>query len=311
MDLAGLDKDFMDIKYRQEKSKESLLSVESVSKTYNKINQALQNISLNIEPGIFGLLGPNGAGKSTLMRIIVGLQTADTGKVLFNGCDINDELDVYHQSIGYVPQEFGLYPNITAIKLLDHFARLKGIHHKKERKDIIMDLLEQTNLLQKKDALLGSFSGGMKQRFGLAQALIGKPKLLVIDEPTSGLDPQERYRLLNFLANISKHTAILLSTHIVQDVADLCPKFAIIKAGEIVMQGNPEQATASIDGKIWRQALNQKADSLGKYEQVLSTRFISGTPHIHVLSSQQPSPSFVAIPPSLEDFYFSKVNTNV
>jgi len=288
------------------------LSMVSVNKTYDNGVQALSNINLNVSPGIFGLLGPNGAGKSSLMRTIVGLQEPSSGQILFGGKDISKDKVRYRKEIGYMPQDFGVYPDISAIKLLDHFAVLKGFVNKKERKEVVEGLLSQTNLWEKKDHHLGSFSGGMIRRFGLAQALIGSPKLLVIDEPTSGLDPGERYRLLNLLTSISKETIILLSTHIVQDVSDLCPRFAILNSGKLIMDGQPESAVKSIEGKIWRKAVDfQGKDLESTYENVISKRFVEGAPHVHVYADNAPDSRFETTTPSLEDFYFSKMNSFV
>ena len=288
------------------------LSMISVNKIYDNGVQALTDVNLDVSPGIFGLLGPNGAGKSSLMRTIVGLQEPSSGQILFGGKDISKNKVAYRKEIGYLPQDFGVYPDISAIKLLDHFAVLKGFVNKKERKEVVEGLLAQTNLWEKRDHHLGTFSGGMIRRFGLAQALIGSPKLLVIDEPTSGLDPGERYRLLNLLTSISKETIILLSTHIVQDVSDLCPRFAILKSGKLIMDGQPEAAVKSIDGKIWRKAVDfQGKDLESTYENVISKRFVAGIPNVHVYADNPPDSEFEPTTASLEDFYFSKMNSYV
>lgn len=280
------------------------LIADSITKIYPNNFQALSNVNLKLESGIFGLLGPNGAGKSTLMRIIVGLQQPDSGRIIFCGDDVFDDIDKYRRCIGYLPQDFGLYPNVNALQLLDYFAQLKGISKRKQRKEVIEGLLFQTNLWEKRNDKLGSFSGGMKQRFGLAQALLGNPSLLVIDEPTSGLDPDERYRLLNLLEAISKHTIILLSTHIVQDVEDICPNFAILDSGQLLISGDPFEARSSVRNRIWRIKDNEQSKVP---LNILSRRFIGGKPYIHVFSENAPGAGAALIEPSLEDFYFSQI----
>src|ERR1700734_3352221 len=224
------------------------LQIEKLSKRYPNGTQALQDVSLSIPQGMFGLLGPNGAGKSTLMRTLATLQEADSGTVRMDGMDVLRQKDDVRKILGYLPQEFGLYPKVPAETLLTHFAALKGIENSKERREVVQALLRQTNLWDHRNKPLGSFSGGMKQRFGIAQALLGNPRLIIVDEPTAGLDPEERNRFLNLLASIGRDVTVILSTHIVEDVRELCPRMAIIAAGELLLEGAPQEALELLQG---------------------------------------------------------------
>ena len=287
------------------------LSIKNLSKSYENGTQALANVSLEITNGMFGLLGPNGAGKSTLMRTIAALQEPTSGIVEFNGINILDNPMFIRQNLGYLPQEFGVYPKISAYRLLDHLAVLKGIVDKKERHNQILNLLNQTNLLQQKDKPVHSFSGGMRQRFGIAQALLGNPKIIIVDEPTAGLDPEERNRFNNLLSEIGENIIVLLSTHIVEDVRDLCTKMAIIANGKLISEGNPNDAVDSLKDKIWMKAIH-KAE-LQDYQtnfNIISSHLNSGKLNIHVFSDHQPDSGFALIPPDLSDVYFSVLNQN-
>jgi ABC-type multidrug transport system ATPase subunit len=285
------------------------LTIENLSKTYANGVQALKNISLNIPTGMFGLLGPNGAGKSTLMRTLATLQEADTGTVKLGDIDVLSQKEEVRKILGYLPQEFGVYPKVSAEELLTHIAVLKGISDSKERKELVNALLQQTNLHHVRTKKLGSFSGGMKQRFGIAQALIGNPKLIIVDEPTAGLDPAERNRFHNLLSEIGENIIVILSTHIVDDVSDLCSRMAIIHRGEVMLEGEPLKVIETIRGKIWKKII-QKTE-LPEYNervQVISSRLFAGKMIIHIYSDTQPDPSFEAIDPDLEDIYFSNIN---
>ena len=286
------------------------LKIENLSKTYANGVRALNNISLTLPTGMFGLLGPNGAGKSSLMRTISTLQEADSGSITFNDgyspqVDVLHQKEVVRQMIGYLPQEFGVYPKIDALTLLNHLAVLKGITDATKRKKIVDILLEKTNLTYVKNKDLGGFSGGMKQRFGIAQALLGDPKILIVDEPTSGLDPEERNRFLNMLSDLSNNKVIIYSTHIVEDVQELCKNVAIINKGEVVFAGSPNDAIAEIKGKIWKDHV--KKSSLDFYKQslnVISERMIAGEPYVHVYADEKIAPHAIEVEPTLEDFYF-------
>ncbi len=282
------------------------LQIKNVSKTYANGVKALDTISLTIHNGMFGLLGPNGAGKSSLMRTIATLQEQSSGDILFNGIDIIKQPQELRNQLGYLPQEFGVYPKISAQKLLDHLAILKGIINKKERKEQVEALLQQTNLNQHRKKAVYTFSGGMRQRFGIAQALLGNPKLIIVDEPTAGLDPEERNRFLNLLSEIGEHIIIILSTHIVEDVKDLCANMAIMSQGKIITKGIPTQLTEKLHGKIWHKIIEKQ--DLKSYQtafNVISTRLISGKTQLHVLADEKPEAGFEPINPGLEDVYFS------
>ncbi|SNR52589.1 ABC transporter ATP-binding protein [Flavobacterium sp. ov086] len=288
------------------------LSIKNLSKTYENGTQALSNVSLEITNGMFGLLGPNGAGKSTLMRTIAALQEPTSGSIAFNGVNILENPMFIRENLGYLPQEFGVYPKISAYRLLDHLAVLKGIVNKQERYDQIMALLQQTNLLQHKDKAVHSFSGGMRQRFGIAQALLGNPKIIIVDEPTAGLDPEERNRFNNLLSEIGESIIVLLSTHIVEDVRDLCTRMAIISDGKLILEGNPNEAIDLLKGKIWVKAIFKT--ELAEYQtnfNIISSSLNSGKLNIHVFSDQQPDSDFNLISPDLSDVYFSVLSNQL
>jgi ABC-type multidrug transport system ATPase subunit len=282
------------------------LKISGLSKTYANGVRALDDVSLTIPTGMFGLLGPNGAGKSTLMRTIATLQEADAGSISFAGIDVLRQKDDVRKILGYLPQEFGVYPRISAETLLEHFAVLKGIYKAKERKEIVGALLRRTNLYDVRKQRLSTFSGGMRQRFGIAQALLGNPKLIIVDEPTAGLDPEERVRFHNLLSEIGENVVVILSTHIVEDVSDLCSNMAIISGGRVLMQGEPLEAIRKLEGKIWRRVIAKgDLDAFQQEHAVISTKLVAGRTVIHVFSETQPDPSFETVATSLEDVYFS------
>jgi ABC-2 type transport system ATP-binding protein len=284
------------------------LRIEGLSKTYANGVQALRDINLTIPTGMFGLLGPNGAGKSTLMRTIATLQEADSGAITLGAIDVLRQKDEVRKVLGYLPQEFGVYPRVSAETLLDHFAVLKGIHQTKERKAVVAALLRRVNLFDVRRQNLGTFSGGMRQRFGIAQALLGNPKLIIVDEPTAGLDPGERVRFHNLLAEIGENVVIILSTHIVEDVSDLCSRMAIINHGRVVAQGDPLQAIDDVKGKIWRKLVAK--DELARLQAeraVISTKLVAGRTVVHVFSEEQPA-GFDPVTASLEDVYFTTLH---
>lgn len=287
------------------------LSIKNLSKTYENGTKAIDQLSLEITNGMFGLLGPNGAGKSTLMRTIAALQEPTSGIIEFNGINILENPMFIRQNLGYLPQEFGVYPKISAYRLLDHLAVLKGIVNKKERHDQILYLLQQTNLLQHKDKAVHSFSGGMRQRFGITQALLGNPKIIIVDEPTAGLDPEERNRFNNLLSEIGESIIVVLSTHIVEDVRDLCPKMAIISNGKLILEGKPSEAIDSIKDKIWMKAIEKAElkDHQSNYN-IISSNLNSGKINIHVFSDKRPDSGFELISPDLSDVYFSVLAQN-
>ncbi|RUO26476.1 multidrug ABC transporter ATP-binding protein [Aliidiomarina minuta] len=286
-----------------------MLSIRNLSKTYGNQVKALDNVSLDIPPGMFGLLGPNGAGKSSLMRTIATLQGADSGEVVFDGINVAEQPQQVRATLGYLPQDFNVYPRISAYQLLDHIAILKGITKAKERKALVDRLLEQTNLHQVRKKAVATFSGGMRQRFGIAQALIGDPKLIIVDEPTAGLDPEERNRFHNLLADIGQHKVVILSTHIVEDVADLCPRMAVLADGRIQLEGEPQVLTNELDGQIWRITVD-KQDVAATMENfpVISSRLQGGRSVLHVLASENPGAGFETVTPDLEDVYFATLH---
>jgi ABC-2 type transport system ATP-binding protein len=286
------------------------LKIENLSKTYANGVKALNGISLTLRRGMFGLLGPNGAGKSSLMRIISTLQEADEGSITYND-GYHPEINVLTQKeevrriIGYLPQEFGVYPKIDAVTLLNHLAVLKGIIDSTKRKKIVDILLEKTNLTQARNKNLGGFSGGMKQRFGIAQALLGDPCILIVDEPTAGLDHEERKRFLNMLSDMSNDKIVIYSTHIVEDVQELCKNVAIINKGEVVFAGSPNEAIAGIRGKVWKDHVEKsRLDFYKQALNVISERMVAGEPYVHVYSEDRIAPHAIEVEPSLEDFYF-------
>ncbi len=284
------------------------LTIENVSKTYPNGTQALKDVSLTIPPGMFGLLGPNGAGKSTLMRTVATLQEPDTGSIHLGDIDVLADEHALRKRLGYLPQEVGVYDNVTAETLLDHFATLKGIDGRTKRREVVDALLDRVNLADARDQKLGGYSGGMKRRFGIAVALIGNPELIIVDEPTAGLDPAERVRFLNLLSEIGEDSVVILSTHIVADVRELCTQMAIIRAGEIIFEGEPQSAIADLDGQIWRKTVTK--DTLPDHEaefDVISTKLVAGRPVIHVHSAEQPHESFESVEPDLEDVYFTRM----
>ena len=285
-----------------------MLSIRSLSKTYANGVRALRDVSLEIPTGMYGLLGPNGAGKSTLMRTIATLQDPDSGSVALDGLDVLADKQTARKQLGYLPQEFGVYPKESALAMLDHFAVLKGLVNDKERHAVVEALLRQVNLWEVRHHKLGGFSGGMRQRFGIAQALIGDPKLIIVDEPTAGLDPEERNRFLNLLAEIGEKVVVILSTHIVEDVTDLCPRMAIISRGQVLLQGEPLETIRSLDGRVWKRTIGK--GELPQYQQqmtVLSTRLVGGRTVIHVLADSTPGEGFEGIAPDLEDVYFGQL----
>ena len=282
-----------------------MLTIKNLDKTYANGVHALDDVSLEISNGMFGLLGPNGAGKSTLMRTIATLQTADGGNIEFNGIDVLKQPDQIRRILGYLPQDFGVYPRISAEAMLDHMAILKGIVNAKERKNLVSFLLAQTNLEHVKKKALTSFSGGMRQRFGIAQALIGDPKLIIVDEPTAGLDPEERNRFHNLLAEIGENVVVILSTHIVEDVSDLCPNMAIMAEGRIVSSGRPADLTASLSGRIWSKTVaKQSVPEYRENHQIISTRLFAGETVLHTFNESDPGEGFISVEAGLEDVYF-------
>jgi ABC-type multidrug transport system ATPase subunit len=285
-----------------------MLSIQQLNKTYANGVKAINNVSLEIPHGMFGLLGPNGAGKSSLMRTIATLQDPDSGSIHFDGLDVLKHKEDLLRQLGYLPQDFGVYPKVSAEKLLNHFAVLKGLTGKGERKDAVEALLHQTNLWDARKRLLGAYSGGMRQRFGIAQALLGAPRLVIVDEPTAGLDPGERNRFLNLLAKIGEQVVVILSTHIVEDVTDLCPRMAMIAKGTVLVQGEPQAAIDTLKGCVWRRTVSQEA--LPAYQErfnVLSTRLVAGRPQINVFAESQPDDGFVGVQSDLEDVYFLQI----
>jgi ABC-type multidrug transport system ATPase subunit len=284
------------------------LVIDRLSKTYPNGVRALHDVSLTIPPGMFGLLGPNGAGKSTLMRTIATLQLPDSGFIRFGEIDVVQRPEEIRRVLGYLPQEFGLYPNLSAEMVLDHFATLKGVADARERRDLVHALLQQTNLYEVRGKRVGGFSGGMKQRLGIAIALAGSPKLIIVDEPTAGLDPTERHRFLNLLAEIGSEVVVILSTHIVEDVRELCHTMAIIDRGEVVLSGDPARILEEARGRIWRKTVEkQELDALRREHDVISSRLVAGRPVIHVYSETAPGDGFVPTEASLEDVYFHRL----
>jgi len=282
------------------------LTIENLSKTYANGVQALKDVTLKIPTGMFGLLGPNGAGKSTLMRTIATLQEPDQGSIQFNGIDVLKDKDSVRRVLGYLPQEFGVYPKVSSEVMLNHFAVLKGITDAKQRKEIVDALLHQTNLWDVRKEKLGNYSGGMKQRFGIAQALLGNPKLIIVDEPTAGLDPAERIRFHNLLSEIGENIIVILSTHIVEDVSDLCSYMAVISNGQVLLYGEPEKTINSLRGKVWKKIIPRA--ELANYESqfhVISTHLVAGKTVIHIVADTKPDPTFTEVSPDLEDVYFS------
>ena len=284
------------------------LIIRDLCKRYDNGVQALDRVSLTISAGMFGLLGPNGAGKSTLMRTLATLQEADSGSAALGDIDVLRDKDRVRRLLGYLPQDFGVYPKVTAWEMLDHFARLKGVTRTKERKKLVDALLARTNLFAVRGQKLGSFSGGMRQRFGIAQALIGNPKLIIVDEPTAGLDPEERVRFHNLLADIGHDVIVILSTHIVSDVADLCSSFAVINQGRVLLAGKPQSCVAALHGKIWRCTVRRdELEAMQARLPVISTHLQAGETIVRIHADAPPEPSFEPVEPDLEDVYFSTI----
>ena len=288
------------------------LKISNLSKTYSNGVQALKDVSLTIPQGMFGLLGPNGAGKSSLMRTLATLQQADSGSVMLDDIDILNDKSKVRKILGYLPQEFGVYPKVSSYNMLNHIASLKGISSKGERKDLVESLLTKTNLWHVRNKSLGTYSGGMKQRFGIAQALIGDPRLIIVDEPTAGLDPAERVRFHNLLSEIGENTIVILSTHIVEDISNLCNNMAIICQGQVVAKGNPATLLEGVKGKVWKKSIEKTA--LEEYKlkmQVISTHLKAGKTVIHVLSDTQPDATFEQSTANLEDVYFAEITSRM
>jgi ABC-type multidrug transport system ATPase subunit len=289
------------------------LNITGLSKTYANGVRALDDVTLTIPTGMFGLLGPNGAGKSTLMRTLATLQDADHGSVQLSGApqgsiDVLRDKDALRRVLGYLPQDFGVYPKVSAEDMLDHLARLKGLTHKAERAEVVAGLLRQTNLYDVRTKALGGYSGGMRQRFGIAQALLGNPKLIIVDEPTAGLDPEERTRFHNLLVEIGEEVIVLLSTHIVSDVSDLCPRLAIMNKGRVLVTGTPQQLVASLAGRVWASSVaRDQVATLREQFAVISTRLYTGLTQVNVIADGRPGPGFVPIAATLEDAYFAAI----
>jgi ABC-type multidrug transport system ATPase subunit len=287
------------------------LQISNLNKVYPNGVKALNNINLTLQKGMFGLLGPNGAGKSTLMRTIAALQDPDSGSIQLGTIDVINQKNELRKVLGYLPQDFGFYPKVSALSLLDHFAVLKGISNKKERKEIVDALLQQTNLFEARKRNVSEYSGGMRQRFGIAQALLGNPQLIIVDEPTAGLDPMERNRFHNILSEIGEQVIVILSTHIVDDVKTLCNQMVVMNNGTILMEGTPASTVATIQGKIWQQAISK--DLLNDYKsrfKVISHHIAEGKMLIHVISDDKPDTGFEQVDATLEDVYFSTITKN-
>ena len=286
-----------------------MLEIQNLSHTYPNGTVALDDVSLSIPRGMYGLLGPNGAGKSTLMRTVATLQEPTSGSIRFGDIDVLADPEALRRTLGYLPQDFGVYPRVSAYSMLDQVAILKGITSSSERRGVVETLLNQTNLWAVRDKSLAGFSGGMRQRFGIAQALIGNPELIIVDEPTAGLDPEERNRFLNLLAAIGDNVVVILSTHIVADVADLCPRMAVLANGRLQLQGSPAELIKSSRGKVWRKTIpHSELEQYQESHEVISTRMFAGNTIIHVLSDKKPA-GFEPVEGGLEDVYFSTLST--
>jgi ABC-2 type transport system ATP-binding protein len=283
-----------------------VLSIRNLTKTYSNGVRALRGVSLEIPTGMFGLLGPNGAGKSTLMKILATLLEPNEGTAQLDGLNLVEQKDETRKILGYLPQEFGVYPKMPAIDLLDHLAVMKGITNRKERKEVVESLLQQTNLWDSRKKALGGFSGGMKQRFGIAQALLANPKLIIVDEPTAGLDPAERNRFLNLLSGIGRNVVVILSTHIVEDVRELCSRMAIISQGQLLLEGQPSEALVKLKEHVWKKIVTTDAEreELEKTLKVISTHLVGGQHEVRVYSDSSPGQGFVTSEAGLEDVYF-------
>jgi len=284
------------------------LIIDGLSKTYPNGVRALQDVTLSIPTGMFGLLGPNGAGKSTLMRTLATLQEADSGSARMGDVDVLRDKDAVRRRLGYLPQDFGVYPKVSAQDMLDHLARLKGLANAGERKDVVATLLKQVNLFDVRKKALGGFSGGMRQRFGIAQALIGNPALVIVDEPTAGLDPEERVRFHNLLAEIGENVIVILSTHIVSDVSDLCSAMAIIHQGRVLLKGDPAQLTAALGGRVWQKTIERDAlDAAKAAYPIVATRLTGGKTLVTAVADAAPGDGFAPLEPALEDVYFAAI----
>ncbi|MGA2095525.1 MAG: ABC transporter ATP-binding protein [Candidatus Acidiferrum sp.] len=283
-----------------------MLSIRNLSKTYSGGVRALRDVSLDIAPGMFGLLGPNGAGKSTFMKILATLLDPDTGTATLDGLDLIADKDATRRLLGYLPQEFGVYPKMSAVDMLNHLAVMKGITKRGERKEIVEGLLHQTNLWEVRKKALGGYSGGMKQRFGIAQALLANPKLIIVDEPTAGLDPAERNRFLNLLSSIGRNVVVILSTHIVEDVLELCSRMAIMSSGQLILEGAPAQAVDCVKGKVWSKVVSTdtERDTVEKSFHVISAHMVAGLNELRIYSETAPGDGFAQAEADLEDVYF-------
>ena len=283
-----------------------MLSINNLTHDYANGVRALDGVTLEIPRGMYGLLGPNGAGKSTLMRAIATLQTPTAGTIRFGDIDVIADPEALRRTLGYLPQDFGVYPRVSAYDMLDHMAVLKGVASLRDRKDTVEALLQQVNLWEVRKKAVAGYSGGMRQRFGIAQALIGRPSLIIVDEPTAGLDPEERNRFLNLLAEIGENVVVILSTHIVEDVSDLCPRMAVMAGGKILLEGAPAHLMDDLKGRIWKMTIDKsELDAMRKAHKVISTRLSGGRTVIHVLADQVPGAGFEPVPGGLEDVYFS------
>ena len=289
------------------------LTIRNLSKTYSNGVKALQDVSLDIPTGMYGLLGPNGAGKSTLMRTLATLQDADSGTVTLGDINVLTDKEVVRRTLGYLPQEFGVYPRVSAIEMLDHLAVLKGIAGK-DRKEVVGALLQRVNLWEHRKKAVSSYSGGMRQRFGIAQALLGDPQLIIVDEPTAGLDPGERNRFYNLLSEIGENVIVILSTHIVEDVKELCPNMAIINGGQVLYAGTPDAALVQLHGRVWKKSINKsELDAIQALygKDLISNKLIAGKPVIHIISDDDPGNEFLPAEAGLEEVFFSKINQTV
>ncbi|HRD46652.1 MAG TPA: ABC transporter ATP-binding protein [Caulobacter sp.] len=288
-----------------------MLIIEDLTHVYPNGTVALDSVDLTVEKGMFGLLGPNGAGKSTLMRTIATLQSPTSGHVRFGDIDVLKDPEALRRTLGYLPQDFGVYPRVSAYDMLDHMAVLKGVSNARDRKETVETLLNQTNLWNVRKKAIAGFSGGMRQRFGIAQALIGDPSLIIVDEPTAGLDPEERNRFLNLLAEIGENVVVILSTHIVEDVSDLCPAMAIICDGKIVAKGAPVDMVGALRGRVWKKTIDKsQLDAYRASHQVISTRLFGGRTVIHIVADNDPGDGFTAVQGDLEDVYFSTLTSH-
>lgn len=284
------------------------LAISHVSKTYSNGLKALNDINLTISPGMFGLLGPNGAGKSTLMRTIATLQDPDEGSIMLGEINIVRQKEELRKMLGYLPQDFGFYPKVNAEDMLHHFAVLKGINNKAERKELCDALLNQTNLFEARKRNLSEYSGGMRQRFGIAQALLGNPKLIIVDEPTAGLDPAERNRFHNILSDLGENIIVILSTHIVEDIKNLCPRMVIMNRGQVLLDGKPSDTIRDMKNKVWSLIIDKSELEAYKAKyKIISAKIVEGRLLIHVKSDEVPDAAFVAVEPDLEDVYFSNI----